>query len=282
MDIETKIEMIKIILANNAYSYSIITDKEVINVAHDLLINNIIPVTTDNREIITYIAVYYEIKKDTENLIKYYLMAIDKKDPDAMHNLGAYYKEHKDYENMKKYYLMAVEQDYEISMNALGFYYYEQKDYENMMKYYLMAIKKGDETSMINLGYYYQDQKDYENMLKYYLMAIKSGHKAALSSLSNYFMVNNKEKGLYVLYDLHKQGVLDADTNLIELLRVADNKSFLNYIQYIKNIDSDLEKRNTEIIELKTYITELELAPEGPKYKEAKEHFELLSTMKMS
>jgi TPR repeat protein len=313
MDIKTKIEKINIILIRNGYTGNIITDKEVINVVYDLLINDIIPVATDNTEVIRYIAVYYEIKKDTENQIKYYLMAIDKKDSIsmnnlarhyedqkdyenmikyylmaieekysiAMNNLSLYYKGQKDYENMKKYYLMAIEQGNAIAMNNLGYYYHEQKDYVNMLKYYLMAIEEEESSAMSNLGFYYREQKDYENMIKYYLMAIKNGHISALESLTNYFMENNKEKGLYVLYDLC-EGVPNADTKLMELLRVVDDKSLLSYIKYITNINHDLKKCNTEIMDLKRYVTELELAPEGPKYKEAKEHFELLSTMKMN
>jgi TPR repeat protein len=249
MDIATKIEKIKAIFEKNSYVYNII-DEKIINVVYDLLINDIVPVPTDDTEVIINIGIYYEIKKD--------------------------------YDNMEKYYLMAIKQKHTTSMNNLGCYYQQKKDYENMMKYYLMAIEEKNKSAMYNLGFYYKKQKDYENMIKYYSMAIKNGHELALTSLSNYFMENNKEKGLYVLYDLYKEGVFDADTKLIELLRVANNKSLLSYIKYIKNINTDLEKRNSEITELKTYITELELAPEGPKYKEAKEHFELLSTMKMS
>ena len=54
--------------------------------------------------------------------------------------LGLRHEKQKDYENMIKYYLMAIEKGNSDAMNNLGIYYEEQKDYENMMKYYLMAI----------------------------------------------------------------------------------------------------------------------------------------------
>ena len=44
-----------------------------------------------------------------DNMIKYYLMAIELNNSDAMTNLAYYYDEIKDYDNMKKYYLMAIE-----------------------------------------------------------------------------------------------------------------------------------------------------------------------------
>ena len=43
---------------------------------------------------------------------------------------------------MKKYYLMAIEKDDIDAMDNLGFIITNQKDYENMKKYYLMAIEK--------------------------------------------------------------------------------------------------------------------------------------------
>lgn len=39
------------------------------------------------------LGIYYDEKKDDENAVKYYKMAIDKGDTDAMYNLGLYYDE---------------------------------------------------------------------------------------------------------------------------------------------------------------------------------------------
>jgi hypothetical protein len=56
-------------------------------------------------------------------------------------SLGMYYEEQNDVENMMKYYLIAIDKGCSYAMNNLGCYYKEQNDVENMMKYYLMAIK---------------------------------------------------------------------------------------------------------------------------------------------
>ena len=57
-----------------------------------------------------------------------------------MNELGNYYKDIKKYEEMKKYYLMAINEDDVDAMNSLADYYKDIKDYEEMKKYYLMAI----------------------------------------------------------------------------------------------------------------------------------------------
>jgi TPR repeat protein len=53
---------------------------------------------------------------------------------------------------MKKYYLIAIEEDDPDAMFALGLYYQNiEKDYKQMQKYYLMAINKGHYFAKVNL-----------------------------------------------------------------------------------------------------------------------------------
>ena len=88
-------------------------------------------------------------------------------DPNILFNIGKYYhKIQKDYDMMKKYYLMAIEKGNHDAMNNLGLYYKNiEKDYDMMKKYYLMAIDKGCFNAMNNLGfYYYQTEKNYDLM----------------------------------------------------------------------------------------------------------------------
>ena len=76
-------------------------------------------------------------------MIKYYLMAIEKGNLDAMYNLGRYYDAiENNYDLMKKYYLMAIDKGDSWAMNNLGIYYKNiEKNYDLMKKYYLMANK---------------------------------------------------------------------------------------------------------------------------------------------
>ena len=78
---------------------------------------------------------------------KYYLMAIDKcyntklnGDIQAINRLGKYYKSQKDYDNMKKYFLMAIDKGDTDAMYSLGSYYKEIENNNAMMyKYFTMC-----------------------------------------------------------------------------------------------------------------------------------------------
>ena len=59
----------------------------------------------------------------------------------AMNNLGFLPKK-KDYENMLKYYLMAIDHGFDDCYVNLCFYYEEQEDYDNMIKYIYGNRKK--------------------------------------------------------------------------------------------------------------------------------------------
>ena len=79
---------------------------------------------------------------------------------------------------MKKYYLMAIEKNNHNAMNNLGKYYqFIEKNYSLMEKYYLMAIEKNNETAASNLANYYYVEKNYNQMEKYLFIAINDNHK---------------------------------------------------------------------------------------------------------
>ena len=80
-------------------------------------------------------------------------MSIDKDNINAMNNLARHYESIHDYDNMVKYYLMAIDKGCSSAMNNLGHYYfYYEADHDEMLKYFLMAIKYGNKTAMKNLG----------------------------------------------------------------------------------------------------------------------------------
>jgi hypothetical protein len=279
---ETQLKQIKDVLGEDEYNKLNIPD-EIIDTVYNLLINNIIPVITsdDKNDISFFLARYYYIKQDNDNMEKYYLMSIEHKNIQAMVNLGFYYKRHKNYTDMEKYYLMAIEYKSAWGMNNLGFYYHEQKDYEQMKKYYLMAIDEKDHTAMYNLGFYYSEKKEYEQMKKYYIMASENHPVALVSLFNHYYSSYNEDDGLIVLHNLHKKGIPNAYTNFLKLLKVANDTAISSYCEYMKNIDLESDKQKAEITNLKSYITELEFAPDGPKYKETKDHFESISNTKI-
>lgn len=95
-------------------------------------------------------------------MFKYYKLAIQLNDSDAMFNLGVYYR---NYPLMEKYYQMAINLGNTDAINNLGTYYEDIQYYQLMEKYLKLAIDLGDMKSMNSLGKYYQKIKDYTQML---------------------------------------------------------------------------------------------------------------------
>ena len=154
---------------------------------------------------------------------KYYLMAIDKDNIDAMSLLGYYYETiEKDYKQMKKYYLMAIDKEDTYAMGALGNYYQTiEKDYNRMKKYYLMAIDKDDINSMISLGDYYNDIENYKLMKKYYLMAINKGETKAMYELGSYYYNNDDTINMIKYYSMAIEN--NIEDNREEIIIVLAN-----------------------------------------------------------
>jgi tetratricopeptide (TPR) repeat protein len=151
--------------------------------------------------------VYYFLEKNYELAIKYYLMAIELGNSEAMNNLGYYYHFiEKNYDKMFEYYLMAIDLGNSNAMNNLGHYYhYTKENYDLAKKYYLMAIDLGNSQAMINIGYYYHYiEQNYDLMKKYYLIAIDLGRSDTMNNLGYYYHCVEKN------YDLAKKYYLMA------------------------------------------------------------------------
>lgn len=123
--------------------------------------------------------------------VKYYKMAIEHDNIPAMCHLAEYYDEQNDYENTVKYYTMAVAHEFDGAMNNLARYYEKCNEDENAVKYYLMAIECGNTTSMNNLACYHERQHDYVKAIEYYELAIQCGSVIAMSNLGHYYYKQN-------------------------------------------------------------------------------------------
>ena len=60
-------------------------------------------------EELMYVGIHYEINKQYDLMIKYFLIACEKGHTNAMNCLGDYYESVKNYDEMLKYYLMAID-----------------------------------------------------------------------------------------------------------------------------------------------------------------------------
>jgi TPR repeat protein len=231
---------------------------------------------------IRWLISYYEKMKDTTNMIKYYHILIKKGCPKSMVDLGNHYYVLKDYSNMLRYYLMAIEKGNIMAMHNLGVYYHDKADYTNMLKYCLMAVHHKDTRAMNTLGVYYKNLKDYTNMIKYFLMAIQHGDLRKVQFICDHFMANDCDAGLIIFSELFEKGIPDIDNQYMSLLRKASDSALLAHVKHLSNIKTQLATQNAKIISMETYITELELAPGGPKYRDAKDHFESICNIKIT
>ncbi len=140
-------------------------------------------------------ALVYKRLKDFNNAIKYYLLAIEKGDDNAIYNLALlYHTELKDFDNTIKYYLLAIDKNYVDAMNNLALLYEtEFKDLDNAIKYYLLAIDKNYDNAMNNLALLYETEfKDFDNAIKYYYLAIENNNVDAMHNLAALYIEQNK------------------------------------------------------------------------------------------
>lgn len=158
-----------------------------ITTLHQLFIKDIIPVC-DNDEISLYCGIYYKLKKDYVNAIKYCLMAVNHNNPKALHNLADCYDETNDYANALKCWLLDIQQGgthAHHSMNNCGVHYRKQGDYVNAVKYYLMADEHGNPNAMNNLAIHYRIRCDFVNAFKCWTKAVEhNNYNCASHALS--------------------------------------------------------------------------------------------------
>ncbi len=262
-------EYIKSILSKYNSLYVTIDNDNDLKIIYDLFKNNI--VSDDNITSICsfYYGYYYQyVKKEYDLMKKYYLIAIDKGNSDAMCNLGLYYESiEKNYELMNKYYLMAIDKQNSVAMNNLGYYYQNiDKNYELMKKYYLMAIDKGNSSAMNNLGFYYKKiENNYELMDKYYLMAIKN-------NINIIYIIKNIINELMIYNNKNPNQI----KNILTIIFNYDNREINDYMYdiYKDVILKTIKETLNENKEQKLIIEDLKYRPDGVGYQEAKEDFE--------
>jgi hypothetical protein len=126
--------------------------------------------------------------------LKYYSLAVEKGNSNAMYNLAIIYyipcgndgdnnngdnngdNNNGDNNVAKKYLLMAASKGNVRAMALLGNIYEIEKDYFLMEKYYIMATDKGDADAMYYLGHYYLTKENNQYLTdKYFLMAMENG-----------------------------------------------------------------------------------------------------------
>lgn len=123
-----------------------------------------------------YYGLYHNIiTKDYEKMLKYYHISISKNNRYSMRRVGYYYRDAGCTNEGEKFFLMAAEFGDINAMYSLGLLYDNTKRIEEAKKYYLMAIEHGDVDAMNNVANLYSDEGLIDIAIKYHLMAIEHG-----------------------------------------------------------------------------------------------------------
>jgi tetratricopeptide (TPR) repeat protein len=144
------------------------------------------------------------------------------------------------------------------------------KNIDMAIKHFTIAANAGCPLSQYHLGMIYTTT-DIHKATEWYEMASMSKYYDSLHKLAKLYITTDilKSIGYYKL--AIEQGKPNVKKAFDEILQ--ENKNFAT----INNQSNEIAKLKEENNALKIQIEELELMPEGPKYKEAKEHFNLLA-----
>jgi tetratricopeptide (TPR) repeat protein len=123
---------------------------------------------------------------------------------DAMHNIANIYKDKKEHEEAIKYYEMAIENGLNISYYSLGLVYLSLNKIDKAIEMFKIGVEKNIIYCMFSLGVYYSVINNEEKMLKYFSMAVNFDDgrntisKDAIIKLMKYYTKqNNIEKTKY-------------------------------------------------------------------------------------
>jgi len=158
----------------------------------------------------------------------------------------------KNYNLMKKYYLMAIELNNSDAMNNLAYHYQTvEKNYDLMKKYYLMAIGINHSDAMNNLADYYENiEENYDLMKKYYLMAIELNHSYAMNKLALYYEENEENDQTFVeLYKYeNKESIMNLFNYKFKNNINLDQKYYYSFLQWKSDKISDTVKTKQYIL----------------------------------
>jgi TPR repeat protein len=181
----------------------------------------------------------------------------------------------KDYKKASAMYRKAIIiDDNTISHFHIGYMYMHgygiNRNFDMALYHYDIAAKGGHAPAQYNLGSAYTTL-DIQKATKWYEIAAASKYRDSLHKLAELYINTDvmKSIGYYKLAIEQK----DEKAKIAYDKILQENKNFAT----INNQSEEINKLKEEIKTMKIQIEELELMPEGPKYKEAKDHFNLLA-----
>jgi hypothetical protein len=167
---------------------------------------------------------------------------------------GSYYKNRRNYKEMKKYYKMAIDLQNDQAMHGLADYYEGKSKKNSDPKYitkltvnYTNAILLGNIRAMLDFAYYYEIMGNYKEMKKYSKMAIAKGYLLANYQLGAYYY--NKRK-----FEKMKEYLVPAADDKVALACFLLGHYYYNVE---KNIDLGVEYF-VKAIKINNYIKAIE------------------------
>ena len=141
----------------------------------------------------------YHAENAYQEAAKWYLMAEEKGETDAMNRFGLLHANKKEYTEAVKWYRMAAEKGHASAMFSMGKMYEKgngvAKDYQEAVKWYRMAAEKGYALAMYSMGKMYEKgngvAKDGQEAVKWYRMAAEKGQKVAMLSMGEMYAKGN-------------------------------------------------------------------------------------------
>lgn len=205
----------------------------------------LLAIEKENIDALNNMAVLYENQGKYADAEKYYLRAIEKESVRALNNLALLYAKQGKYTEAEKHYLLAIEKENVAALNNLAVLYSNQKKYVDAEKYYQLAIERGNEDALNNLAVLYDNHEKYADAEKSYLLAIEKGNVSALNNLAHLYWDQNTHPKQALEY-IHKYHDLKKgnESQLTQLLIEIWNGIFEKVPERIEKILEDAKEED--------------------------------------
>ena len=179
------------------------------------------------------IAMYYEYKKNKEQLLKYLLKSIDNGNiqsickfillnkighfnenlnyncdiiintfnTDVYYHIGCYFESILNYRHMIIFLNIASNKNHIESIMKLATYYNEIKNYTKMVDFYKRAVNLGNIEALKLLAEYYKTKRYYKQMVKYYKLLSLQNDTNAFYNLGLHYSNQKNEKKMIEYFE---------------------------------------------------------------------------------
>ena len=183
----------------------------------------------------------YYASINNEKAVKYWILASENKNINAMRSLASYYELKNETISVIKYYTMAFENGWTYAITMLGDYFKNINNYQEMVKYYMIAFENGELDGLIELADYHKDiSKNYKLMVHYLMIVINY-----TDNTNNYNIKHNKSEALCRLgnyyKDIEKNYDLMKEYYLLAIEKYENPYAMASLGDYYENIEQNYD-----------------------------------------